>query len=78
MIFFSVLGHIDISASTPLTDLKLALKCLFSGVLGYDIEFYLRGYRKNLKIKTYPPCFEKVFFGKISLRGLQWYNNVFP
>ena len=74
-------GDIDISASTPPTDVKFVPKCLFSGVLRYDIEFYLRGCRKkNLKIKIYPPCFEKVFIRKISLRGLQWYifSLVYP
>ena len=34
------------------------------------------GTEKNLKIKIYPTCFEKVFFRKNSLRGLQWY--IFP
>ena len=34
------------------------------------------GTGKNLKIKIYPTCFEKVFFRKNSLRGLQWY--IFP
>ena len=66
-------GDIDISAFAPPTDMKLAPKCLFSGILQYDTEFlFKRGYRKNLKIKIYPPCFEKVLFRKISLRGLQW------
>ena len=74
-------GEIDILASTPPADVKLAPKCLFSGALQYNIEFYLRGGTdKNLKIKIYPPCFEKVFFRKISLRGLQWYilSYVYP
>ena len=65
----------------PPTDMKLAPKCLFSWVLRNDIEFYLRGVqKKNLKIKIYPPCFEKVFFRKISLRGLQWhiFSLVYP
>ena len=31
------------------------------------------GTEKNLKTKIYPTCFEKVFFRKNSLRGLQWY-----
>ena len=78
---FSVFQDIDILASTPPMDLKLAPKCLFSGVLQYDIEFYLRGgVQKNLKIKNYPPCFEKVFIRKISFRGLQWYifSLVYP
>ena len=43
-------------------------------MLQYKIEFHLRGgTEKKLKIKIYPPCLEKVFFRKISLRGLQWY-----
>ena len=36
------------------------------------------GYRKNLKIKIYPPCLEKEFFIKSSLRGLQWHSYIFP
>ena len=45
-------------------------KCLLSRVLCNDIEFYLRGVHKN---PILPPRFEKVFFRKISLRGLQLY-----
>ena len=62
---FSVFWGIDISASTPPTDMKLAPRCLFSWVLRN-----LRGVQKNLKIKIYLLCFEKVFFRKVSLRGL--------
>ena len=67
-----------LSFYTPLpTDVKLAPKCQFFQVLRYDIEFsFMGGTGKNLKIKIYPTCFEKVFFRKNSLRGLQWY--VFP
>ena len=39
----------------------------------YDIEFYLRVVqKKNENQNPLPPCFEKMFFRKISLRGLQW------
>ena len=49
-------------ASTPPMDVKLAPKCLFFQVLRYDIEFsFMRGTEKNLKIKIYPTCFEKVY-----------------
>ena len=40
---FSVFWDIDILASKPPTDVKVAPKCLFSEVLRYDIELYLRG-----------------------------------
>ena len=52
---FSVFYDINILASTPPTDVKFAPKYLFSGVLQYDIEFYLKGVQKNLEIKIYPP-----------------------
>ena len=70
-LFFGVLGHRYLGFYY--TDMKLAPKYLLSGVLRYDIEFHLReGTEKKMKIKIYPPCFEKVFFRKTSLRGLQW------
>ena len=69
-------GDIDISTSTPSTDVKLAPKCLFSRVLCNDIKLYLKGGRTEKSIFT-PLCFEKVFFIKISLRGLQW-HIMFP
>ena len=40
-------GHINISASTPPTNIKLAPKCLLSRVRSNDIEFYLRGIQKK-------------------------------
>ena len=71
---FLVFWGINISASTPPTDMKLAPKCLFSWVLRNDIEFYLRGgTEKKSENQNLPPCFEKVFFRKISVRGLQWH-----
>ena len=74
---FLVFQDINISVSTPPTDMKFAPKCLFFQVLRYDIEFsFMGGTEENLKIKIYPTCFEKVFFRKNSLRGLQWY--IFP
>ena len=76
-ILVQVSKDINISASIPPTDVKLALKCLFFQVLRYDIVFsFMGGTGKNLKIKFYPTCFEKEFFRKNSLRGLQWY--IFP
>ena len=53
------LGHQDISASIPPTDVKLTPKWLFSQVLQYDIEFSGGGggggYRKKSENKnTYP------------------------
>ena len=55
-------------------DLKFAPICPFSQVLRNDIEFYLRGGKKKIKIYP-PPCFEKLFFRKISLRGFQFRIN---
>ena len=47
-------GDIDISASTPPTDVKLVPN---SGVLRYDIEFYLGGggYRQKYENQILPP-----------------------
>ena len=42
-IFFLEFWDIDISASTPPTDVKVTPKCLFSQVLRNDIEFCLGG-----------------------------------
>ena len=49
---------IDISTCTPPMDMKLVPKCLFSGVLRYDIEFYLRGgVQKKSENQNLPPLF---------------------
>ena len=62
----------------PPMDVKVAPKCLFSRVLCNDNAFYLRRVQKKSENQNLPPCFEKVFFRKITSRGLQslWYNMI--
>ena len=68
-----VLEHQYLGFYTPPTDAKLAPKCLFFQVFRYDIELFMGGAeKKNLKIKIYPTCFEKVFFRKNSLSGTSY------
>ena len=50
------LGHWYLHFYTPLTDLKLAPKCLFSWVVCNDIEIYSRGVQENHNL---PPLFWK-------------------
>ena len=46
----------------------------------YFQECYDMTLRQESENQNLPPCFEKVFFRKISLRGLQWYilSHVYP
>ena len=70
-------GHRYLDLHTPYGHEICTKVSIFRSAMIWHWVLFKEGYRKNLKIKIYPPCFEQVFFRKISLRGLQWYN-IFP
>ena len=62
LVLVEVIIEGDINASwanreKTFLDMKFAPKCLFSGVLRYDTEFYLGGVQKKSENQNLPPLF---------------------